>query len=234
MVDQPYVEKRILGRQPLWLGAGPLLSHLDIELTERCNNACQHCYINLPVGDAQARASELDTAGWQRVLTQAAALGALSVRFTGGEPLLRQDFAELYLFARRLGLKVTLFTNARLITPELAQLFARIPPLEKIEVTVYGMTPESYDAAAAAPGAYAQFKRGIDLLLEHNVPFIVKGALLPPNRAELEDFEAWAQALPWQVEPPAVSMFYDLRARRDSPAAQQADRCSCASRPRKA
>ncbi len=217
MVDQPYIEKRILGQQPLWQGAGPLLPHLDIELTERCNNACLHCYINLPAGAGQTRARELDTAGWQRILNEAADLGALSVRFTGGEPLLREDFTELYLFARRLGLKVTLFTNARLITPELAQLFARIPPLVKIEVTVYGMTPESYDAAAAAPGAYAQFQRGIDLLLEHNVPFIVKGALMPPNRAELEAFEAWAAALPWQDEPPSVSMFYDLRARRDSP-----------------
>ena len=38
-------------------------------------------------------------------------------------------FCRPYLFARRLGLKVLLFTNARLITPELADLFARIPPL---------------------------------------------------------------------------------------------------------
>ena len=35
------------------------------------------------------------------------------MRFTGGEPLLRPDFEELYLHARRLGMKVLLFTNAR-------------------------------------------------------------------------------------------------------------------------
>ena len=44
---------------------------------------------------------------------------------TGGEPLLRPDFAEIYLYARRLGLKVVLFTNARPITPELADLLAQ-------------------------------------------------------------------------------------------------------------
>ena len=82
------------------------------------------------------------------------------MRFTGGEPLLREDFAELYQFTRRLGIKVRLFTNARLITSELVDLFARIPLLEKIEITVYGMRSESYDAVACAPGAYARIPSG--------------------------------------------------------------------------
>ena len=77
---------------------------LDIELTERCDNDCIHCCINLPAGDAAARAREMTTAQVEDVLRQAADLGCLQVRFTGGEPLLRPDFEELYLFARRLGL----------------------------------------------------------------------------------------------------------------------------------
>ena len=108
-----------------------------------------------------ARQRELGTAEIKDILAEAAALGALSVRFTGGEPLLREDFVDLYLFARRLGLKVLLFTNARLITPELADLFARIPPLEKIEVTVYGMKPQSYEAVSRVPGSYEEFRRGV-------------------------------------------------------------------------
>jgi radical SAM protein with 4Fe4S-binding SPASM domain len=216
MVDQGYAVKRTYQGHPLWQGSGPVLSSLDIELTERCNNACIHCYINLPAGDRGAIARELSTAEWRDVLGQAAGLGALSVRFTGGEPLLREDFAELYLHARQLGMRVRLFTNARLISPQLAAMFARIPPREKIEITVYGMTPETYDAIACAPGAYEQFRRGVDLLLEHQVPFIVKAALLPGFKAELQAFEAWARTLPWMEEPPSYSMFFDLRGRRDS------------------
>ena len=85
-------------------------------------------------------------------------------------------------FARRLGMKVLLFTNACLITPHLADLFARIPPLVPIEITVYGMCQESYEAVTRTPGSFAQFRRGVNLLLERNMPFIVKSALLPPNR----------------------------------------------------
>ena len=218
MDDLGYAVERTCAQYPLFAGKPPLLGHLDIELTERCNNACLHCYINRPAGDAQAARRELTTDQWRDILRQAADLGALSVRFTGGEPLLRTDFANIYLIARRMGLKVILFTNARLITPELAGLLERVPPLTKLEISVYGMHAASYDAVACAPGAFAEFRRGVDLLLERRIPFVVKSVLLPPNRAEMAEFEAWAATIPWMDGSPSYSVFLDLRARRDSPA----------------
>jgi radical SAM protein with 4Fe4S-binding SPASM domain len=213
-----YAVRRTFAQHKLFGGQQSLLSHLDIELTERCNNACIHCYINRPEGDKEAARRELVAEDWQGILRQAADLGALSVRFTGGEPLLRPDFADLYLCARRLGMKVVLFTNARLITPGLADLLARVPPLKKVEISVYGMRPESYDAVAGTPGAFAQFRRGLDLLLERNIPFVLKSVLLPPNRVELDEYEAWTATFPGMDRAPSYSVFLDLRARRDSPA----------------
>ena len=198
--------------------SAPILSRLvqlDAELTERCDNDCIHCCINLPAGDKAARARELTTEQWKDVLRQAADLGCLQVRFTGGEPLLRPDFEELYLFARRLGLAVLLFTNARRVTPGLADLLARIPPREPVEVTVYGMQRESYEAVSRVPGSYAQFRRGVDLLLERGVPFVVKGVALPPNRPDMDEFEEWAATLPGMTEPPGYVVLLDLRNRRD-------------------
>jgi MoaA/NifB/PqqE/SkfB family radical SAM enzyme len=213
-----YVQTRQSHEFNPWRDKRPLLDQFDIELTERCNNACIHCLINQPEHDAAARAREMDTAFVKDILRQAADLGCLTVRFTGGEPLLRDDFAELYLFARRLGLHVILFTNARRITPELAQLLARIPPGRVVEVTVYGMHAASYEAAAVAPGAFAEFWRGIELLREYNIPFIVKQSVLPPNRHEIAEFEAFAATLPRMEKMPGYAMNFDLRARRDNPA----------------
>jgi radical SAM protein with 4Fe4S-binding SPASM domain len=194
------------------------IGRLDIELTERCDNDCIHCCINLPAGDAEARAREMTTKQVEEVLRQAAGLGCLSVRFTGGEPLLRPDFEHLYVFARRLGLAVVVFTNARRITPGLADLLVRIPPRELMEVTVFGMHRESYEAVSRVPGSYAQFRRGMDLLMERRIPFVVKGVLLPPNRAEMDDFATWAARIPWMTAaPPSYVMFFDLRSRRDDP-----------------
>ena len=216
--DMAYVKELKPHEFRLWKDKRPLLGQLDIELTERCNNACLHCLINRPEKDAAARSREMDTAFVKDLLRQAAGLGCLMVRFTGGEPLLREDFAELYLFARRLGLRVILFTNGRLITEELADLLARVPPGRWVEVSVYGMKAESYDASAGAKGSFVEFRRGVDRLLAHGIPFVVKGAILPPNKGDLAEFEAWAATLPSMDHAPSASMNFDLRARRDDPA----------------
>ena len=205
-------------RSGLWKGGRPRLVRLDLELTERCNNDCLHCSVNLPAGDAEARRRELDTAGVRAVLESAAALGCLAVRFTGGEPLLREDFETLYLEARRLGLRVRLFTNASLVTPRLAALLGRTPPLERVEVSVYGMTAASEAAVTGNAGSYEASRRGLALLAANNVPFAVKGAVLPPTRGELDRFEAWAREATGLDEPPPYAMLFDLRSRRDDEA----------------
>ena len=212
-----YVQKAKYSEFNLWRKS-PLLTELTIELTERCNNSCIHCCINQSEVDETVRVREMDAALVKDILSQAADLGCLSIHFTGGEPCLREDFAELYIFTRRLGMQVTLFTNATRITTELSELMARIPPGKPVEVTVYGMHAETYDAVAARRGAFAEFCRGITLLQEHKIPFIVKQALLPPNRHEIDEFEAWAAALPGMQRKPGYSMNFDLRAWRDNPA----------------
>ncbi|MEI6309520.1 MAG: radical SAM protein [bacterium] len=213
-----YVKKLKPHEFSLWHGKRPLLGQLDIELTERCNNACLHCLINLPQNDTKARDGEMETDFLQDLLRQAADLGCLMVRFTGGEPLLREDFAELYLFTRRLGMRVILFTNGRLITDELADLLARVPPGRWVEVSVYGMHAESYDASAGAKGSFVEFRRGVERLQSRGIPFVVKGAVLPANKDEWEEFKQWAATVPSMDHPPGQSMNFDLRARRDDPA----------------
>ncbi len=49
-----------------------------------------------------------------------------------------------------------------------------MPPLVTVEVTVYGMRAESYEAVTRVPGSFAQFRRGVDLLLDRSVPFVLK------------------------------------------------------------
>jgi radical SAM protein with 4Fe4S-binding SPASM domain len=217
MKPNPYVTI-ISKNNNFWRKAGKpaLLRQLDLELTERCNNNCIHCCINLPVGDLSAKKKELTADKIKNILKEAASLGCLIVRFTGGEPLLREDFAELYVYARKRGLKVRLFTNVTLMTSDLAELFKRIPPLVKIEVSVYGMKRASYEAVTRIKGSFQAFRNGINLLLKNKVPFVVKGALLPSNKNEIDKLEKWAATIPWMERPPSLSMFFDLHSRRNT------------------
>ena len=206
----------------LFSSCKPLLGHLDIELTERCNNACIHCYINQFENNPDLKSREMDTTFIKGILQQAADLGCLTVRFTGGEPLLREDFIELYTFSRHLGIQVILFTNATLITEDLCVLFKHIPPGKPISVSVYGMHAASYDAVVRRTGAFEEFWHGITLLREHEIPFTVKQSLLPQNKDEMDEFETFASQLPNMEHSPSYSMNFDLRARRDNPAKNRA------------
>lgn len=193
-----------------------LLLSLDIELTERCNNSCLHCCINLPVDDIASKRNELSTDKIKTILDQAAELGCIKIRYTGGEPLLRPDFEQIYEYTRRLGMRVQLFTNARLITPRLAELFSQIPPLEKIEVSVYGMSPSSYDQNTQQVGAYKSFNRGIELLVKYKIPFVIKSVILPSSINEIEKLDDWAKTIKWMDgKQPTITQFFDYRLRRD-------------------
>ena len=88
----------------------------SLELTARCNNNCRHCYINLPVGDKAAKEEELSFEEIKGIADEAISLGAIWCLLTGGEPLLREDFFDIYLYLKRKGLLVQVFTNAVLIT----------------------------------------------------------------------------------------------------------------------
>ncbi|MGE5308480.1 MAG: radical SAM/SPASM domain-containing protein [Deltaproteobacteria bacterium] len=215
MPDSPYVARKIPAPLSFRNGGSLALGHLDLELTERCNNRCVHCCINLPTADQKARKRELTVTEVKGILSQAVSLGCLSVRFTGGEPLLRDDFEDIYVFARSLGLFVRLFTNATLITPHLARLFSRVPPLRPIEVSVYGMKKSSYEAVTRSKGSFKAFRRGVELLQENGVAFTIKFALLPANRDELDELERWALSIPGMGGLLPVAMFFDLRGRRE-------------------
>jgi radical SAM protein with 4Fe4S-binding SPASM domain len=206
------------GRAGLWKAGRPLLARLDIEFTERCNNDCLHCSVNLPASDDEAERRELSAEDIKAVLGEAASLGCLSVRFTGGEPLLRGDFETVYLVARRLGLKVRIFTNATLITRRLAALLEKTPPLEKMEISVYGMTAGSEAAVTRNPGSHEASRRGLGLLVDHGIPFLVKGAVLPPTKNEIDRFEAWVGKICGLDGSPSYAMLFDLRSRRDDEA----------------
>ncbi len=203
------------------LSKKPRLLRLDLELTERCNNNCIHCYIRRPAGIDKLQKKEMPIEKIRDILTEAASLGCLNLRLTGGEPLLRPDFSEIYTFARKLGMQVELFTNATRIDRSLCGLFKRIPPLKPIEVSLYGMSKESYERVTRTPGSYNAAMQGIRLLAEHGVPFHIKGVLIPPDEAEMKKMEDWAARLPGNIPPPHFAVYFDLRARRDSSSLNQ-------------
>jgi radical SAM protein with 4Fe4S-binding SPASM domain len=169
-----------------------VLTNFDFEITDRCNNNCRHCYINVPAGDSVAKKKELSADEIERMAGEAASLGALWCTLTGGEPLLREDFFDIYLRLKKRGLLLSLFTNATLITNEHIRFFKKYPPRD-IEVTVYGATLETYEKVTRRKGAFGAFARGLDLLLKHKIPVRLKAMALRSNIHEMQEIIRFCQ-----------------------------------------
>ncbi|HLZ10993.1 MAG TPA: radical SAM protein [Candidatus Acidoferrum sp.] len=165
---------------------------VSIEVTRRCPLECLHCYNNLPMGDREARKSELTLSEHIRLLDELVAAGCLWVLYTGGEIFGRKDFVEIYKAAKSRGFLVTLFTNGTLITPQIADMLAEWRPFA-IEITMYGATRETYEALTQVPGSYDRCMRGIRLLLERNLPLKLKTVPTTVNRHEVFEMKRMAE-----------------------------------------
>ncbi len=186
LMKEPTLDAVKLGQIPVWerLQEKGVPLSFNLEITARCNNNCRHCYINVPAGDAQARAEEMSQAEILRIAGQAIEMGAIWCLVTGGEPLLRPDFQDIYLALKRKGLLVGVFTNATLIQEHHVELFKRYPPRD-LEVTVYGVTEGTYEAVTRHTGSFAAFQRGLKLMLENGLPVRLKTMALRSNLHEL-------------------------------------------------
>ena len=164
----------------------------SIELTQRCNNACVHCYNNLAAGDNAALASELSLDEHCRIIDEIVDFGCLWLLLTGGEIFLRRDFLDIYTYAIQKGLLVTLFTNGTLINTATADYLAQLPPFS-IEITLYGSTRETYESITRVPGSFDRCLTGIRLLKARSLPLKLKTMAIAQNKREIFDMKRFVE-----------------------------------------
>lgn len=184
-----------------------------IELTHRCNNDCIHCYCSLPAGDSGAIRGELTLREIEKLFDDLQELGCLWLLITGGEPLLRPDFKEIYLSAKRHGFIVSLFTNGTLVTDEIADLLQKYPPFD-VEITMYGATAETYEKVTRVPGSYRPYWEGVQRLLKRKVKLKLKTVALTINQHEMRQLNDIARGLGCEFRfDPVLNKRIDARTR---------------------
>jgi len=165
---------------------------IALNLTERCNLACDHCYLDAKVMKEGA-ADELDTGELKQVLDSIAQVGPEAmVVLTGGEPLLRRDIEELAAHASGLGLMVVIGSNGILLTPE------RIGKLQAAGVAGIGLSidsldPAKHDAFRGRKGAWQKTMGSIDACVEAGLPFQIHFSATDDTADEIDDMVAFAR-----------------------------------------
>jgi radical SAM protein with 4Fe4S-binding SPASM domain len=146
----------------------PLEGNLD--LTYRCNNDCRHCWLRIPAA-APEKKDELSFAKLKGIVSAARAMGCRRWSVSGGEPMLRPDFPEIFDYLTRNSRAYSINTNGTLITPKIARLMARRGVKM---VALYGATAGVHDHITRNPGSFEAALRGLAYLQEAGAGFTVQ------------------------------------------------------------
>jgi MoaA/NifB/PqqE/SkfB family radical SAM enzyme len=163
------------------------------EITCRCNLHCVMCYTDCFNRPDLIR-EELTTSDMLRIMDEMADAGTLELCLTGGEPMIRPDFFHIYDHAIHRGFLVTVFTNGTLITEAAADRFAALRP-HRIEISLHGLTKDTFERITQGTGSYHRCLDGIKLLIDRQVPLTLKSTAMTLNQHEILAIKQYVASL---------------------------------------
>ena len=123
-----------------------MVSAMEKDGAWHCNQKCLHCYA---AGQPMGETPELSTEQWKTVLETLRQANIPQVTFTGGEPTLREDLAELVEAAAWFVTRLN--TNGRLLTPQLCAALYQAS-LDSVQVTLYSAEGNIHNQLVGANG----------------------------------------------------------------------------------
>jgi radical SAM protein with 4Fe4S-binding SPASM domain len=145
---------------------------VTFELTNRCNERCEMCYVDLDDLD-----DELTTDEVFRILAELKRAGTLILTLSGGEIFTRRDALPIIRRTRELGMAPRVFTNGTLLRASHADALAEARVFV-VEITVFSLDAEVHDKVTRIPGSLGRTLRAIRWLRERDVPVLIKAPLL--------------------------------------------------------
>ncbi len=150
------------------------------EITYRCNLRCPHCYNLENLGQAE----EMSTAQAKEALGKLQRFGVEKLKIGGGEPLLREDFFELYRLASSFFSEVGFSTNGLLLERKREQLLEA--GINKVQISLDDVT-EKHDQFRDCPGLFAAIERAVTALQQDDVKINIATTLTTANYQHLNE-----------------------------------------------
>ncbi len=194
----------------------------NFELTPRCNFDCRMCYVHLTVEEQQRRGAELTADEWLAIAEQARSQGMLFLLLTGGEPLIRTDFRYMLTELKKMGLMISVNSNASLIDGDWLDFFRHEPP-SRFNITLYGSSNETYERLCGRP-MFERVVSNIRALKELGIGVKLNASMTPYNVADMQGIYDIATEIGTPVQM-ASYMFPPVR--RDEELTGRNDRFSC-------
>lgn len=152
------------------------------ELCSRCNFNCKMCYIHR-MGDTAE--NELTAEQWLKLGEKARDAGTVFLLLTGGEPLIRSDFKQIYSGLKSFGLVVSINTNGFLLSGEMTEFFIKNSPY-KLNISLYGSNDDIYQKLCGVP-AYSVVIDNIKKLKAHGIQVKLNISITPENCGQIKE-----------------------------------------------
>jgi radical SAM protein with 4Fe4S-binding SPASM domain len=182
-----------------WAHARLIPLNATIELTQRCNIRCVHCY-NFDRAAAPADSCgtgdgpELSDDEILRLMGDLREAGCLFLTLTGGEALSHPSLFTFLDRARDLNLAVQLLSNGTLLRPGVAARLGKYQNLLGVSISLYGATPEVHDAITQVNGSFRRTWAGVERLRAVGVTVRLKFIVMRGNAHEVEAMRATAES----------------------------------------
>lgn len=156
----------------------------NFELTARCNFNCKMCYVHLQKNIEELKKKELTAEQWLSIASDARDQGMVFLLLTGGEPFLRDDFEKIYRELIKMGLLISINSNASLYGGDIRKLLKAYPP-SRINVTLYGGSEETYGNLCGNQ-SYRKVVQHLKDMKEDNLQVRLNVSLTPDNVKDME------------------------------------------------
>ncbi len=156
---------------------GKTLGMLFVELTDRCNERCLHCYAeSSPACSARLSREEI-----KRILEDARKLGQPAVQFTGGDPLLHPDFLFAVQTAHALNYPlIEIYTNGLALNEALLEALQPFQP--HFALSIYAHDAAVHDRITQTPGSLERTLKAIRRIQAAELPLRIGIILMAENR----------------------------------------------------
>jgi len=169
-------------------GAAPVherknLEFLWLELTNRCNLQCVHCYAEShPLsGDRDL----LTTRDYESIMSQAYALGCRKIQFIGGEPQLNRDFLPLLIKAKTIGFEfIEVFSNLTRLADDTVRYAADNGVC--FATSVYSDEPAAHDAITTVRSSHTRTIKNLKKLISNGIETRAATIVIDQDEAALE------------------------------------------------
>lgn len=159
------------------------------ELTPKCNMDCIHCYLQ--------NTHLEDELSYDKVISILDILydnGILFLTMTGGEILLRSDFLDIYLYAKKRGFLIELFSNGLLFTDDIIETLQKYPPLY-VDVSLYGASEEAYKKVTRVQGAFNKVITNCKKIKNAGINLSLRSPIIKETENQMEDMKNLAEEL---------------------------------------